>query len=228
MLKIKETNDIREVALEAQLSFVDAPLSDPNPKLRGERLEQPIITIGKPSFWTLNELIPTSNLKQLGFPSVFILARFVFSLRVLSSPVEQASLIVNLSSTQGTPTAFDLFPKDESSVKQNNLELTINPEIQFTDVVKFSGFSTNIVIENVQVTPIIQALGIGEAQPSWTFKNHPQYPLRGIRVVYMIIEKPAEVLSGVVTIDANATIKAKAGFLRTKLVTNRDTLSWSF
>lgn len=223
-MHINETNDIWDVAVEEQLQFTDREIEEVDPSLRGDAEQRPVITIGKPNLWLL-DLKQT----QLGQPlgnSTFLLVRFAFSLRVYKSPIDTVSFTVNCHSDVGSPTAFDMFPRNETKEQRSSITLSISPELQFLETVKASVGKIETTIENVKVIPIVEALGIGESSPYWILKHHPQYPLRGTRITYMVIEKPEQAKSAFFTLDAEAQVKTKAGLFRTRLEVERDKLTW--
>lgn len=229
-MKITETGDIWDVAVEDALEFTDPSFStDVNPKLRGSPVDRPVITLGKPSVWRMsNPPSPgESSLKPSGEPKSYFLIRLAFSMRVFKSPVEKAELNISLLSNNGILTAYDMYPRSELKEEKTSLSLAIGPEISFSEAVKISTAKAEAQIDKVKVIPVVQALGIGESHPSWLFEKHDQYPLKGTRITYLIVECPEDAENPTLSINAEADVRTRVGLFRAKLTTHQNNLTWS-
>jgi hypothetical protein len=168
----------------------------------------PRVSVGKPDWWP-GQVILGKGWQSPAGGQRYGLARFKFSLRPETSQrIQSAVFIVRLENTGGgrNPVAFDLFPLELKQTRNNALKLTIGPSLKFSEVEASLG-SVETTLDASSAVPVIIADGLGEAAVRWTFQSQAHHPLSGSRVVYAIIELPADTPSVQVSLNLTARIK---------------------
>jgi hypothetical protein len=226
MLQIRETNEIWEIAVEEPLQFVEDVKLETDPNLRGYYVDRPLVSLGKPNFWKLEQPSQRSA-RDIQEANEFYLARIAFSIKTKTDPIDEAKLSIELKSPMGTVTAFDMFPRAQVDEKITNMKLILSPELKFSNLIEASVAKFETSIENVRIVPVVDAFGVGESEPYWLFRNHKKHPLRGIRIVYLIIEKPYKA-SAVMKLEITAHLKTRKGIFKTWLDVQHEKVSWKF
>ena len=159
------------------------------------------VWIGKPHFFQLQALEPTSTHSKLITPLSrdydFLLVQLACSFRASNNcEFMQACLqvdMVNVVPGAEDPIAYEMFPAEVFMPVTYSRKLTVKPEfkVDFTKVlqVEASAFSYENAKEYIIYQPEIVSYAKGTNQPKWDFNKSSSRELRGTKDLFLIVKK---------------------------------------
>lgn len=188
-------------------------------------VERPYVTLGEPQWWSLSklarekgELLP-AEFTLLLKDSDFYLVQIGCSFRPpQKGEIQWARLTSYLRPKvgQNPPIAFDIFPREISEERLQNVKISIAPSLKFETIEGTVGeIATTISFRKLE--PVVVGYGILESTPNWDFEFHDLYPLRGSRFVYIILKKPIDAKAVRLTLEIHVGVQTDRGLLRAKL-----------
>ena len=188
----------------------------------------PIVTIGRPRAWPLEQLYGAEEMPPLlrteRERSDLYLIQLACSFRPVREEIriEWGRLVARLLPDQREhqPLALDVYPREVLHHVQRNIKVTLGPTLKFKEVeASIGGVEFGCSYEEIQ--PTISAAGIGECIPMWDFTQHPGLPLHGVRVLYLLVSAPKETSPGSAVLDFVADVRVNESRLSTLLGRNR-------
>ena len=203
--------EMQEVAWEGKLVVSQV--------FRGETGAPPVVTIGKPEVWPVEQALESETGKKWAPPlgeARYWLVRLACTLREPPgrSRIREATQTLILAprpAEAGVENVYakDLFPLRVGVEDKGSFTASLGPELGFVSGASIQAGEVGATIEFRKVFPVIQAYGAGESTPYWEFKPHAAYPLNGSQFVYAVLaaRKPAEGLRAHVelTVTTQAT-----------------------
>jgi hypothetical protein len=157
----------------------------------------PIVSIGRPRAWTIDELVlqedlPTEMKASLKTEMFFVL-RLACSFRPQRDEVRiaWAQLTLQLKPDQQglLPLAFDLYPMSVDRERKTSKRISLSPSLKFYDVEAGLGeFAYSV--DYPAIEPVLTATGIEEETPSWNFTAVSGFPLTGSKLLYAVVAAP--------------------------------------
>lgn len=178
----------------------------------------PRVTLAEPKSWSLDEAMKSKTGEEWVAPDDkkrYKLVRLAFMLHELentSSRYTEATLRAFLKPLSEV-VAHDLYPQRvsaEGSKKSAALEL--GPSLKFSETVSLSGPKAGVKIEFQTIYPVVQAFGLGESSPYWTYKDSKRNQLLGSLSVYLVIEAPKDAERVDLDIELEAAMENRFGF----------------
>ena len=210
MLTITTPTSIEEVAWEGILEPTGAAYRD---------TDVPRVSLAEPTSWTLDNdamqgktgenWIPPDDKKR------YKLLRLAFTLHELKdsrSRYTEATLRTYLKPPSQI-IAHDLYPQRvsaEGSKKSASVEL--GASLKFSEAVSLSGPKAGVKIEFQEIYPVVQAFGLGESNPYWSYKDSKRNQLLGSLFVYMVLEAPKEMERVDLQVELEAAMETRFGF----------------
>jgi hypothetical protein len=228
---------------EGELALIDAIGSQranpgpPEPPIHTNEIRDlPIVSIGAPNVWPLEDLfagrLPPAYAAERD--SRFLLARFVCSFRIRSnvSTLEFAQFVVRLiADTDGRRAlAHDMHPRAVVQQRNKKVAVTLAPSLKFNDIEASIG-SGGFEIEYQQLEPVISAAGIGEDVADWSYEGVGGMPIMGSKWMHMIIRAPRAMEACRAELDLSADLRVKswlfgARLKKTELHSNLEAQLW--
>ena len=186
----------------------------------------PRLTLGRPQFWPATQLISTRPGPPWTPPQAdhaYTLVQLPFTLHPPtldpSARYAEARLLIHLLPGQpGGPAviAHDLHPQREAVMGSRTYKFGLNPSLKFGPVEIGEG-SIGVEIETPTAAVAVQAFGLGESRPYWTFQHQDAAPLTGTHAVYLVIAAPVIAQPVRLILDADATIQDRFGLAQVRL-----------
>ena len=210
MLTITTPTTIEEVAWEGILEPTGEAYRD---------TDVPRVSLAEPKSWTLdNDAMKSKTGEDWISPDDqkrYKLLRLAFTLHELKdkrSRYTEATLRAYLK-PPAKVLAHDLYPRRvnaEDSKKTASIEL--GPSLKFSEAVSLSGPKAGVKIELQPISPVVQAFGLGESNPYWTYKDSKRNQLIGSLFVYLVLEAPKEMERVDLGIELEAAMESRFGF----------------
>jgi len=183
----------------------------------------PRLTLGRPNSWPAPQLMSTRPGPPWTPPlpdHAYTLVQIPFTLHPpgldASARYAEARLLVHLLPAQPSGPAViahDLHPQREAVTGKRTRKISLDPSLKFGSVDAGAG-SVGVEIETPTAGVSVQAFGLGENKPYWTFQHQDAAPLTGIHVVYLVIAAPRTAQPVRLILDADATIQDRFGPVR--------------
>ena len=201
-MRIVTPDEIEKVAWEGYLEPVgDVYRSGALPK----------VTLGEPVWWVAEALEKETG-KAWTVPADgkrYALVRLACTLHrpEQGSAFSDAKLTTYLrpAGSPGQAVAHDLYPMRETAERTGRVGARLGPDLKFGPV-DASLAEASIEIDLRQVYPVVQAFGLGESNPYWTFERHKTHPLLGSQYVYAVVAAPPAASGVRLTIELVATV----------------------
>jgi len=157
----------------------------------------PIVSIGRPRAWAIDELVLKENLpvevKASSKTEVFFVLRLACSFRPQHDAVSVAwaQLALQLKPDQQglAPLAFDLYPLSVEREQKVSKRISLSPTLKFHEVEAGLGeFAYSV--DYPAIEPVLTSSGIDEPTPSWNFTAVPGFPLTGAKLLHAVIAAP--------------------------------------
>ncbi len=154
----------------------------------------PIVSIGRPRAWTIDQLVPDQELSREVKASLERERFFVVRLACSFHPqrddvsVAWAQLAMRMRPDEKglVPLAFDLYPRSVERERKVSRRISLSPSLKFYDVEASVGeFAYSV--DYPAIDPVLTATGIDEATPSWNFTAAPGFPLMGAKLLHAVI-----------------------------------------
>jgi hypothetical protein len=174
----------------------------------------PVVSIGQPETWPLQELYPPRRLPRPIRTKLsqadFYLVRLSCSFRPVheESRVEWARFRAALlphSSTGAQPIAFDLYPQQVMQEVKRQVKVTLSPLLKFQELEASLG-SAEFGFEYTEQVPLISATPGAGLDPSWDYGAGPKREVLGTKWMYLLIKAPKGLTSGRALLDLEADI----------------------
>jgi hypothetical protein len=174
--------------------------------------------LGEPVVWKMDALQAQVG-KEWTPPAdgrLYALVRIDFTLHPLedsSARYEEAQLRVFLRPRAGNDDviALDLYPTQVTAKKSGKVNVNLKPELKFVPGIEFNPGEAGVEIEHHDVFPVIQAFGVGQRNPYWTFKNDAARKLIGSQSVYLVVAVPPDAQGARLSVELTAQVKSKFG-----------------
>ena len=219
---------IENSLIECQLEpVIDDPFERSTPN-RGEQLalqvtlrNMPMVSIGKPKSWLLQDLYPSKKLPRLIQTQLsladFYLVRLSCSFRPVhkENRVEWARFCVNLlpdPSTGAQPIASALYPEQLVQEVKHQIKVTLSPSLKFQELEASIG-SAEFGFEYTELIPLVSGAVGTSFDPSWDYAARPGQDVQGTRWMHLLIEAPKGMTSGRALLELDADIQTKNGLL---------------
>ncbi len=186
----------------------------------------PRLTLGRPQFWPATQLMTARPGPPWTPPQAdhaYTLVQLPFTLHPpgldASARYAEARLLAQLlPHSPGGPAviAHDLHPQWEAVMGSRTYKFGLNPSLKFGPVEIGEG-SMGVEIETPTAGVAVQAFGLGESRPYWTFHHQDAAPLTGTHAVYLVIAAPVTAQPVRLILDADATIQDRFGPVRVGL-----------
>jgi hypothetical protein len=174
----------------------------------------PVVSIGQPDTWPLQELYPPRKLPRPIRTKLsqadFYLVRLSCSFRPVheESRVEWArfrAVLLPHSSTGAQPIALDLYPQQVVQEVKRQIKVTLNPSLKFQELEVSLG-SAEFGFEYIEQIPVISAaIGAG-FDPSWDYRAGPKREVQGTKWMYLLIKASKGLTSGRALLDVEADV----------------------
>jgi hypothetical protein len=189
--------------------------SSPGVKLTPDDLSNmPILQIGKPDSWTLQEFsspskLPRSiraKLSQTDFHVIRLSCAFLIHNKEIR--VDWARFRVILlphSSTGAQPTAFDLYPLQVMQEVKHQTKVTLSPSLTFQEV--GVNMSTEFGFEYIEQIPKVSAaIGSSGIDPSWDYRPGKGQIVQGTKWMWLLVKAPKGQITGQALVDLQADV----------------------
>ena len=174
-------------------------------------LELPLVSIGVPDVWKLQELYPPEKIplsisvKLETADYYFVRLACSFRPRHKEIAIENARFILVFEQTDGEfPIAYDVHPFLVEKENKKSMKFSLNPTLKFMQVEAGIGES-EFGFEYSELTPIVSATGVMEPTPVWEYQEAPGYSIRGSKLMHILMK----VSKDLHPIFATATVYAK-------------------
>jgi hypothetical protein len=190
----------------------------------------PIVSIGKPKSWLLQDLYPSKKLSRLiqtqFSQSDFYLVRLSCSFRPVhkESRVEWArfrAVLLPHTSTGTQPTAFDLHPQQLVQEVKRQIKVTLSPSLKFQELEASIG-SAEFGFEYTELIPLVSGAIGGSFDPSWDYTAHSDQDVQGTKWMHLLVEVPKGMTSGRALLELEADVLTKNGILPATLWRKRE------
>jgi hypothetical protein len=157
----------------------------------------PIISIGRPRAWTIEQLVssqnPPAQVKASLEQEMFFVIRLACSFRPQHDNVRvawaQLAMYLRPDEKGCTPLAFDLYPKSVERERKASKRVSLSPSLKFHDVdTELEEFA--YIVDYPAIEPMVTATGIDGSTPSWNFTAVPGFPVRGARLLHSVVAAP--------------------------------------
>jgi hypothetical protein len=214
---------IEHILVERQLELVSDDaldqssrgLQSPGVKLTPHDIRNmPVVSIGKPDSWTLQELysprkLPRSirtKLNQADFYLVYLSCSF----RPINKEcrVEWARFRATLlphASTGAQPLAFDLYPQQVIQEVKRQIKVTLTPLLKFQEVEASLG-NAEFGFEYTEQIPLISASIGSSFDPSWDYRAAPGQEVQGTKWMFLLVKAPKGMTSGRALLELEADV----------------------
>lgn len=181
----------------------------------------PIVSIGKPTSWLLQDLYPSKKLPQLIQIQLsrvdFYIVRLSCSFRPVhkESRVEWARFCANLlpdASTGAQPAASALYPEQLVQEVKRQIKVTLSPSLKFQELEASVG-SAEFGLEYTDLIPLVSGTIGSNVDPSWDYTARPGQDVQGTKWMHLLIEAPKGLATGRALLELEAEIQAKNGLL---------------
>jgi hypothetical protein len=163
-----------------------------------EARDLPIVSIGRPRAWPLEDVLDVPSLPA-EMQATLARERFLF-LRLSCSfrPRRQKTSIafarfsadlIAEPAADDPAVAFDLYPRSIEHTSTVTKRVAFAPTLAFTEVEAGVGEASR-TIEYPSVEPVVSASGIDEQTPSWDFSAVRGNPLQGGKLLFVIVSAP--------------------------------------
>ncbi len=157
----------------------------------------PRVSLGEPAIWDAAAALKSEIGRDWTPPQpgrVYTLIRLSCTLHPPDQDARftEARLEAPLGVDSGADRALahDLFPLQQTVTDAGTLAVGLNPALKFAKAIDVSLLEVGVEKEYAAVFPVIQAYGLGEANPYWQFQAHDQFPLQGSQKVYLLAAAP--------------------------------------
>jgi hypothetical protein len=189
----------------------------------------PIVSIGQPEIWRMAEVYPTDKispaLRAQASEADFYLARFSCSFRPVrkESAVEWARFLVRLlpDHLDRQPIAYDLYPREVMYEVKRDVKVSLGPTLKFAEVEAKLG-EVAFGLEYQELQPEISAAGIGEATPSWDYRETKGVKVLGSKWMHLLIKAPRGMEAVRATLDLAADVWVKGWRLPVVILRNKE------
>src|SRR6266699_715500 len=156
----------------------------------------PVITIGQPETWPLQELYSPGKLPRPIRTKLsqadFYLVRLSCSFRPIheESRVEWARFRAALlphPSTRAQPIAFDLYPQQVMQEVKRQIKVTLSPSLKFQEVEASLG-NAEFGFEYTGLIPLVSAAIGASFDPSWDYRAGPGQEVQGTKWMYLLVK----------------------------------------
>ena len=174
----------------------------------------PVVSIGQPETWTLQEFYAPSKLPRPVRTKLsqadFYLVRLSCSFRPVheESRVEWARFRAALlphASTGAQPIVFDLYPQQVMQEVKRQVKVTLSPTLKFQELEASLG-SAEFGFEYAEQVPLISAAVGASFDPSWDYGTGPKREVLGTKWMYLLIKAPKGMTSGRALLDVEADV----------------------
>ena len=213
-------NTIEHILVERQLEPVSDDALDqssrgsqsPGAKLTPR--DMPVIQIGQPEPWTLQDFYSPSKLprpiRTKLSQSDFYVIRLSCSFLPVNAEirVEWARFRVTLlpdSSTGAQPIAFDLYPQQVMQEVKRQIKVTLSPSLKFQEVEAVLG-GAEFGFEYTEQIPLISASIGSSFDPSWDYRAGPGQEVQGTKSMHLLVKAPKGLISGQALLDLEADV----------------------
>lgn len=185
---------------------------------------RPVVTIGQPEVWPVARALENQTGQRWTPPlgdAKYWLVRLACTLREPARGVEvteaRQSLYVRSephSAGEKSAYAHNLIPLRLGAEDKTSFSFSLGPELGFADGSSVKIGELGATIEYRKVFPVIQAYGIGEANPYWVFQPHATYPLMGSQFVYAVLVARAPATGLRAHLEVTVSTQSAFGFIR--------------
>jgi len=191
--------------------------------------ELPVVSIGQPEVWRLEEVYPFDLMPQVASSRAseadFYLARFSCSFRPVrkEKEVDWARFLVRLLPDKDArqPIAYDLHPHEVTHEVTRDMRVTVGPSLKFAEVEAKAG-EMAFGLEYKELQPSISAAGIGESNPSWDYEQVKGVKILGSKWMHLLIKAPRGMETIRAYLDLTADIKGKGWRLPVVAIRDED------
>jgi hypothetical protein len=213
-MKIITPTELEKIAWEGELDTQIDMFKGPGVKAR--------VAIGEPVSWPAEQAVQSQTGQAWSPPSGdrrYTLVRLALNLYPAGDAhiyYTQATFTAFLRPKNGAQPviALDLYPQRLTAETRGKFNLTLKPELKFASLLDASLLALGAEIETIQVFPLIQAFGLGEAKPSWQFTGSPANPLLGCQSVYLVVSAPADSGGVRLSLELTARLETRYGPLQ--------------
>lgn len=186
----------------------------------------PRLTLGAPRRWTAAQLVSARPGQPWTPPQpdhAYTLIQIPFTLHppalAPDARYAEARLLVHLLPAQPSGPAViahDLHPQREAVTGSRTRKIGLSPSLKFGPV-ELGETNLGVEIETPTVAVAVQAFGLGQNRPYWTFHHQDAAPLTGTHAVYLVSDAPLAAQPVRLIVDADATIRDRFGPVRVGL-----------
>jgi hypothetical protein len=158
--------------------------------------ELPIVSIGAPETWPIQDVYPVADMPGLMRSSLvtwaYYFVRFYCSFRPEPGvDIEWARFAIHLQPDEHghQPVAADQHPMRVEHDTQRNVKVSLSPSLKFQAVEAKLG-SVDFGFEYSEIQPLVSAAGIGEARPSWDYLAAPGIRVHGSKWMHALVKAP--------------------------------------
>jgi hypothetical protein len=161
----------------------------------------PRVSLGEPVTWNAAAALQ-SELGQTWTPPDPTLAYTLIRLSCTLHPTDERNgrytevrleAPLRIRNGAGRAVAHDLFPMQQTVQDTGKIAVGLNPELKFAKAIDVKLLEVGVEKNYAATFPVVQAYGLGEADPYWLFQSHDQFPLQGSQKVYLLAAAPPTV-----------------------------------
>ncbi len=174
----------------------------------------PVVTIGQPETWPLQDLYPPEKLPRAIQTKLsqddFYLVRLSCSFRPVheESRVEWARFRAALlphSSTGAQPIALDLYPQQVMQEVKRQIKVALSPSLKFQELEASFG-SVEFGLEYTELIPLVSATIGASFDPSWDYRAGPGQEVQGTKWMHLLVKAPKGMTSGRALLDLDRVL----------------------
>lgn len=223
---LAEPEKIKQVLLETPLELETEDALERVERRRDSQTAQvtlqevirtmPLVSIGLPESWPLQELYPLRKmprpLRSKVAKADYHLVRLCCSFRPIhqKSRVQWARFRVSLLPDHigQYPIANDLYPVEVLQEVKRQTRISLAPTLKFQEI-QVSAGEVDFGLEYRELQPRISAAGAGQADPSWDYAEAQGMGLQGSKWMYLLVKAPKGMVIGRATLDLVADIEVE-------------------
>ncbi|MCB9418542.1 MAG: hypothetical protein H6667_01965 [Ardenticatenaceae bacterium] len=160
----------------------------------------PRVSLGEPATWNVAAALQSELGKTWTPPDPALVYTLIRLSCTLHPPNDRGSRYTEVRldaplrvlNGPGQALAHDLFPMQQTVQDTGKIAVGLNPKLKFAKAIDVELLEVGVEKNYAATFPVVQAYGLGEANPYWLFRDHDQFPLQGSQKVYLLAAAPPD------------------------------------